>query len=146
MLIFNPTARTDSPNYRVGQFAIHSDTGKGYVYVQANSNIGVNNCVVIAEGGQANLITRTRVQAFNEGIGVATAPFANSEYGWVQVYGKSTISVAAAVDDANPVYTSGANGAVDDASASQARIYGINLKTAGGAGSTDCYLSYPASQ
>ena len=118
-----------------------------FVYVQANGAIDAQDAVVINSDGQAIVVSNTNTaSAFGDRVGVANVAFADNDYGYVQVYGVTTVNVlanAAANAQLNGTATDGTLD--DDATAGSEDIVGLTLNAANG-GSTaavSCQLNYP---
>jgi hypothetical protein len=105
--------------------------GKHWVYVQANGAIAQYDVVAVDETGQAATITKALADASTK-VGVASAAFADNEYGWAQIYGNCTLNVLASCAADAILYTSATAGSLDDTSTSQTKIDGILLTTSRG--------------
>ena len=74
-------SRKEVPAFDLGVVAASASDGtKVYIYVQANGAIAVNRMAQIRANYQATTSTTEQIGA---SLGVATAAFANNEYGWV---------------------------------------------------------------
>lgn len=103
-----------------------TDSGKKWVYVQANGAISQYDVVAIDETGQAAAATKALLDVSHK-VGVAAAAFADNEYGWVQVYGPCTINVKASCAADAVLYSSATAGHLDDDATSQTKVSGIVL-------------------
>ncbi|MFZ4761277.1 MAG: hypothetical protein ACOYK8_00475 [Alphaproteobacteria bacterium] len=109
----------------LGTLAMGRD-GKRYIFVLASAAIAAGDCVAISSTFAASGLT-TANAATSVKIGVAQTAIASGSYGWVQIYGACSLSVLAACVGDAILYTSATTGALDDASASQVKITGINI-------------------
>lgn len=126
-----------------------TDLGTGnsrWVYVQADGAIAAHDYVCIDEDFQARAGTKTNVDA-GHAIGIATAAFADNEYGWVCQAGTSyeglKVNVLANCAADIALYTSATAGSLDDDASGTTRVEGIVLDTAAGGApaACDCILS-----
>lgn len=120
------------------------DGHKEYVYVKAADAVAVADFVTMDEGWEVDKTDAARATAFNCGHGAVVTPIAENSYGWVQVWGKSQVSVGGGFSSANSVYTSGTAGRLDDDEASQRQIIGIKAKTRTTTVIVDAFLFYPS--
>lgn len=130
MIGYSPTRRTTDADAGLLDCQI-GDDGKKWVYVQASGAIDQYDYVTIDEDGQATAGAKAGVDDAHK-IGVAAAAFADDEYGWVQVYGPTTVNVKASASADAALYTSATAGHLDStATTAQTKINGIVLTTAG---------------
>lgn len=151
----NITAATASPEFRLGTVGGYDDPTNGYqefIYGRASGAVtGLGYVVVESSGNIFQHITTANTAAGQNGhgarVGVAQAVMATNQYGWFQVYGKSSLRTAASCARGTRINTTATVGVVDDDGTAGARaINGVVLGTAtGGAEATnaDAYLSYP---
>ena len=121
-----------------------SHDGKEYVYVQADGALtGAGYVVTISEAYQAKMAS-TSNDDLGDLVGVATAAFADDDYGFVQVKGPASIRVAASAAANTQLNTTSTAGQIDDAVAGS-NVNGIVLTTANGgaAGTAAGVLNYP---
>ena len=124
------TATPTTLDFTLGQVETGTD-GSRWIYVQASGAITAYDAVAIDENYQAAALTKTLADAGHR-IGFAQVAFTDNDYGWVALEG-SNISVRVAVSCAADVslYTTATAGVLDDTSASQTKISGAVIVTAG---------------
>lgn len=124
-----------------------SHDGKEYVYVQASGAItGAGYVVTIDETYQAAMLS-TSNDAGGDLVGVASAAFADDDYGWVQVKGPANIRVAASAAANAALNSTATAGQIDDdGTAGSFDVAGLVLTTANGAsaGTAAGVLNYPS--
>lgn len=120
-------------------------SGNTFVYVQANGAItGAGYACVIDETFQAAMLS-TSNDDFGDKVGIPRAAFADNDYGWLQIYGVSTVLVAATVSANTLLMTTSTAGQLED-TATGVSVDGVVLTTAnggGGAAATACVLNWP---
>jgi hypothetical protein len=124
-----------------------SDTGKAYVYCQANGAITGDGYVVAIDRTFQAIMLSTSNDAAGITVGVASTDFADNEYGWIQVYGPANVRVAASAAANAVLNTTGTAGQIDDdGTAASFDISGVILTTANGgtAGTAPGVLNWPA--
>lgn len=125
------------------------ESGKVWVYVQASGAItGAGYACVIDETGQAVMATTTTTaSAFGDRVGIPEAAFADDEYGWLQIYGPSSVLGAASCAANTAINSTATAGTLDDdATAGAEVIAGVVLTAAvgaGGAATAAAMLNYP---
>lgn len=126
------------------------EDGRVFLYVQANGAVVINAACVITEAGQAaEASITTTATARGDAVGIATAAFADNEYGWLAVYGTGTdilVLVAASAAANVPLNSTGTDGTLDDDATSGAEVIdGLVIITAdGGSGSAiQAELNWP---
>lgn len=121
------------------------DSGKEYVYVQADGAIVANDVVIISEAYQADQIDTTNsAGAVGDRVGVSPAAFADDEYGWVQVYGPCTINVATSCAANTKLNTTATAGRIDDDATTGAEtILGLATTGAESNNAAAGILTYP---
>ena len=139
-------ADTDSaPVFPMGSKCTARNTTTGYVgeFVYMK---GVASCVVGAwvlldyDSGAVTLLIDTNVG----GVGIAMAVTTASLYGWFQVRGKATGSLAASCADNAELYTTAVAGVVDDVVTGQFQIYGARCaETVTSAANGEVEIHYP---
>lgn len=146
LLGVNFTNRDATAQFALGTKVTGPD-GQVFTYVQANGAILVSNFLGIDEDFQAAKLTKAMA---DDGwtIGVATAAFADDEYGFVATQGTNltgTVLSLCAADVA--LYTSATAGCLDDTSASQTKLDGVVLVAANatGTGAKEVILTFPRS-
>jgi len=145
----NPELRTTSADFAL--LDKHTDEdGRVWLYVQADGVIVVNAACVITEAGQAaEASLTTTATARGDAVGIATAAFADDEYGWLCVYGTGTdvlVLVAASAAANVPLNSTATDGTLDDdAGVGSETIDGLVIITAdGGSGSAiQAELNWP---
>lgn len=122
----NPDYPTDIAFARLGQVTWGEDDS-AYIYVQADGAIAATDAVIVDEDGQAvKASTTSSASAFGDRVGVANAAMSDDQYGWVQVYGPTTLNVAASCAANAEINTTGTGGRLDDdGSAGAEKIVGI---------------------
>ena len=94
-------SRNVIPAFDVGTFgASASDGTRAYIYVRASGAIAVNKVAQIRANYQAVVSTTEQVGA---SLGVASAAFADNEYGWLQVFGQATGTAGGSISAAQAV-------------------------------------------
>lgn len=115
--------------FSVGQLHFDESSGKVYVFAQVASAITQYDVVYIDPSTGIATGLATSASAAAQQVGVAAATLASGQYGWVQVYGRTSVSVLGAAAKSKPLYSTTTAGALDDATASNYRINGIVLAT-----------------
>ncbi len=145
----NPTLRTTAADFEL--LDKHTDEdGRAWLYVQANGAIVINAACVITEAGQAaEASVTTTATARGDAVGIATAAFADNEYGWLAVYGTGTdilVLVSASAAANVPLNSTATDGELDDDGSVGAEVIdGLVIITAdGGSGSAiQAELNWP---
>lgn len=145
----NPTLRTATADFAL--LDKHTDEdGRGWLYVQASGAIVINAACVITEAGQAaEASVTTTATARGDAVGIATAAFADNEYGWLAVYGTGTdilVLVAASAAANVPLNSTATDGTLDDDATSGAETIDglVIITTDGGSGSAiQAELNWP---
>lgn len=126
----------------------HTDyNGKEYIFVQSNSAVAAGDVVYInsSTGVAAGLTTAT--SAASEELAVSNVALASGEYGWVQVKGAvSKISCAGLAAKDVLLYSTTTAGRVDDATASNYQVTGIQLLSTNPSSTATTlpgFISYP---
>lgn len=155
MIGINPTQVDTTATFKLGT-SMRLDTADGtkeYVYGQARGAItGAGYVCVAATGFDFAMASVTETTPGTTGpgsvVGVPAAAMSDNQYGWFQVYGKSTIRTLASAAKGTQLNTTGTAGALDDdATAGAEVINGVVLGTATGgapAANSDAYLMYPS--
>lgn len=110
--------------FALGQLGTNSD-GKVYKYVQYKEGAAAVDGVTgevcayyLAGGGQDYTVTSDYSDSVNIGAGVIQATMSDNEYGWIQVKGPATLSIAlTAGADGNALTVVGAGDGTLDVSA-----------------------------
>ena len=105
---------------------VADQSGNIFRFCQASGAVAINDCVVISSAGVAQAITSTLGTAGGY-VGVAQAALASAEYGWAQVRGVTSLQVLSTCSSGVALYTSGTAGKLDDTSASQVKVAGVQL-------------------
>ena len=134
------------PGHTPGTRAV-DDQGQEYLCVKAGAAIGAYDfCICSNAGYSAQPITKTLLDAdLASHCGIPRVDIASGRFGWLQIFGFTQCSVLASAAANVALYTSATAGALDDDSASQTQVYGIQLTTAAGTAAEDapCALRYP---
>ena len=101
--------------------------GKVYHYVQSASAIAQYDVVHVPSDTNIAAGLTTALSAASEVIGVAPVAIASGAYGWVQTYGPTKVSVAGSCAKAVLLYSTTTAGRLDDATASNYQITGIQI-------------------
>lgn len=101
--------------------------GKIYKYVQSASAIAQYDVVHIPSDTNIAAGLTTALSAASEDLGVAPVAIASGEYGWVQVYGATKVSVAGSCAKSVSLYSTTTAGRLDDATASNYWVTGIQI-------------------
>jgi len=115
---------------------IADQNGNMFKFVQASGTLAQYDIVAINTAGIAQAITSALGNAGGV-VGVMQAGLSSAEYGYAQILGVTTIQVLSTCSSGVALYTSGTAGKLDDASASQVKIAGVQLlanQTASGTG------------
>ena len=137
----------EPPGHRAGTLGVDVG-GNIYACVQANgvALAAHHFCIVGNAAWTALHMTKARIDA-NEAshCGIPRAGIPANHFGWLQLWGYAECQVLASAAKDTALYTSATAGALDDASASQTRIYGVHLTTARSAtaGVAPCVLRFP---
>lgn len=142
---FDTTSPTTNSSAALGDTEWGLD-GNQYIYVRAAEAITAFSLCLISDTG-AGTITMTTGGASTvpRQYCVPQVAFANAEYGWAVRMGRSfTIRTGAAAAAGAKLYTHATPGTVDDVSASQTLIQGLQLTVlAGSATTTTASASIP---
>ena len=141
--IFDPTRTSTAAEYSPGT-RLQDDLGEEYYYVEADAAITVAGVVKIEIDHGASLITTTNGD-LGLRVGVAKTAIALGSFGWVSIYGRGLINVAASCATDAKLFTTTTGGRLDDAS-SAGGIVGIAVNPttrAGTAGTIGAIWSYP---
>lgn len=112
--------------FRLGQ-RVQTQDGKIFVYAKnASSNAAFSLVNVNASTFAISGLT-TALSTASEIVGVLPVAIASDEYGWVQIYGRTKIRVLALCAKNVTLWSTTTAGSVDDATASNYMIQGINL-------------------
>jgi hypothetical protein len=122
---------TSSAEVTAGKgFALNDEAadhaGNIFRFGQASGAVAINDCVVLNSAGVAQAITSTLGTAGGF-VGVAQTTLASAEYGWFQVLGVTSLQVLSTCSSGVALYTSGTAGKLDDTSASQVKVAGVQL-------------------
>ena len=132
--------------FRLGQ-RVKTLDGKEYIYAKnASSNAAWRMVTVNASTFAISGLT-TALSANSEILGVLPAAIASDEYGWVQIYGRGKLQVLGAAVKNIALFSTTTAGALDDATASNYRIEGINLLStnpSATATALSAFIAYPA--
>ena len=112
--------------FRLGQ-RLQTHDGKEYVYAKNASSNAAYSVVIVNASTFAITGLTTALSAASEIIGVLPAAIASDEYGWVQVYGRTKVKVLGSCVKNIALFSTTTAGSLDDATASNYRIEGLNL-------------------
>ena len=140
-----PKIEGDNPGSAtaLGTLAYSPDGGM-FLCVQADGAIAEGDLCQIENGFQID--QATTASPLGSIIGVATAVFANNEYGWLQVFGKSRVQVNSGSNHAASIRVSiGDDGEIANASTDVDTVAGITTSASSGSDGrlTDCFLFFP---
>jgi hypothetical protein len=119
--------QSSTQQHALGTLYKNHKTGKTYVYcVDSGSAIAQYQAVSITPAYACAALTKANA---DKGYKVGVAPIAvtASYYFWCQILGAGTVRVASACASETTLYTTATAGRLDDASASQTIIKGIEL-------------------
>lgn len=131
--------------FRLGTRIVSHD-GKIWAYVQCNSAVAKGDVVNVPSGTNIAVGLTTATSAASETIGVAPTAFASGDYGWVQVYGRCVVSVLGSCVKDVTLYSTTTAGNLDDATASNYQVTGIQLLSTNPTASAtqmSAFLSWP---
>lgn len=144
------TSNDQGNQFSLGQM-VDGSGGTKWMYVHASAAIAANAWVAIDADGEVASLTDTLLVT-GQAVGIATAAFADNDFGWVCVYaGQSSdvaglVAASCAADIA--LYTSTVAGVLDDATSIGSRVFGaviIAANTAGAAAAEQAILNWPTS-
>ncbi len=118
------TAAATAPEFALGQIGMNSD-GKVYKYVQYDEGTAAVDGVAgevtyyyTLDGYKNNIVTSDLSDSVEIGAGVLQVVMSDSEYGWVQIKGPATLTIAlTAGADGDPLTPTGAGDGTLDVSA-----------------------------
>lgn len=142
-----------TPLHGVGTLGanVDSEGTKVYMYVRADGAITGDGYVVnidVSTFDAAMCTTTTTAPGTGAGkpVGVAQVAFADNDYGWVQIYGQSSVRVSASAAAYTILNSTATAGQLDDdATASAEVIDGVILDVANGgaAAVANGFLNFP---
>ncbi|MAS09919.1 MAG: hypothetical protein CMN26_07625 [Salinisphaera sp.] len=136
----------DTPEFALG-FAVDTDDGSEYVYVQADTDVPANGFVQIDETHNATALTSSAA-VYGSAVGIADTALAEGQYGFVARKGHVPGLVTAGAVADNDLYTSSEAGALTDATEAGTTqlIRGLVPKEAGGGetGPVTMSIAYPS--
>ena len=121
--------------------------GKEYIYAKNASSNAAWRMVNVNASTFAITGLTTALSAASEIIGVLPAAIASDEYGWVQIYGRGKLQVLGLAVKNIALFSTTTAGSLDDATASNFRIEGINLLStnpSSTATALSAFIAYPA--
>jgi hypothetical protein len=114
----NPAATTTTAEFGLGDRHTDHD-GKVWTYVQASAAIAQYDVVVFDETYTTLAApVSTSNDARGDKLGVAAVAFADNEYGWLQIYGPTTLKVLGSCNPHVELTTTATGGSLDDATTS----------------------------
>lgn len=118
--------------------------GREYVYVHASGAITAAGYVCVIDEAYEAAMLSTSNDTYGSLVGVPRAAFADNDYGWVQVYGPSTVYAAANVAADARLMTTATAGQLED-TATGVSVHGVALTaaTSGSAAVVAAHLNYP---
>jgi hypothetical protein len=130
------------PQFTVGTRARSPDAE--YAYVHASGAITAGDAVAIDEDWEAAALTKSLADV-DHTIGFAQIAFADNDYGWVALNGRSIncrLASACAADVS--LFTTGTAGVLDDISTSQTKIGGVrSVTTITNGAASEIIANYP---
>ncbi len=147
----NLASSTSAPKFALGTISA-GDNGSEWMYVQASTTIAAYDFVGADSSFKANPLSSTMAAA-GITVGVSQIAVPISEYFWVALQGRGSISgkVAASCAAAVPLYTTTTPGTLDDsATATQSLVEGVVIVTTQasttGLAGTPAIVTYPRSR
>lgn len=139
------TSNTADALFELGTRHYDQNTGKEYVYVLADEAITAAAAVVIPEDHGVEMVdTTSTASAFGDRVGVANTALTSGYYGWVQIYGATTLSVGSSCAANTAINSTATAGRLDDDATTGAEV--INGIVTTGAESSNlaaAILTYP---
>jgi len=149
----DPLITSTTSQFLLGAIGFNSTSAgvKGYIYVRASGAITGPGYVADIDGSAFTATmstTTTTAPGAGQGkpVGVARVAFADTEYGWLQIYGAGTVRVSASAAAYTALNSTATAGQLDDdATAGAEVINGVALDVANGgaAGLVAGFLSWP---
>jgi hypothetical protein len=112
--------------FRLGQ-RVQTQDGKQYVYAKNASSNAIYDVVNVNASTWAITGLTTATSGASEIVGVLPAAIASDEYGWVQIVGRTKVKVLGLAAKNFTLWSTTTAGSLDDATASNYMIQGINL-------------------
>lgn len=106
---------------------LETQDGKNYVFVQANSAVAAYNIASLDSATGVITALQTSTSAASEELCVPQFAFASGDYGWAQVRGAGKLKVLGACAKSVTLYSTSTAGSLDDATASNYEIRGIQI-------------------
>ena len=122
------------------------DSANEWLYVQAGVGGSTLNYAAFVDEAYSSVMITTTNGTYGGLVGVPAVTIAASSYGWVQVFGNTTVQAAATVSADVQLSTTATDGVLDDATTGGVKaVGGIKLNTAntGVAGAASCFLNHP---
>lgn len=143
----NVTEESETALFELGTRYMAED-GKEYIYLLADEAItGAGYAVLIDHDYGSQMVDATSTTAARgKGVGLPRIAVTSGYYYWAQIYGASTVRVAASYAAGAALYCTATGGVLDDAATSGLEVidglYGA--ETDGGSGSAiACIANYP---
>ena len=120
--------------------------GKEYVFTQAGKDHAAFEVLSIPSDTFVSDKFSTTIAAASEIIGVTQFAMTSGEYGWVQIYGACKVKTLGSCAKAVTLYSTTTGGSLDDATASNYQVTGIQLLStnpSATASAMSAFISYP---
>ena len=118
--------QTSGKAFKLGS-RVQTHDGKQYIWCKNLSSNAIYSIGTI-DGSNYNFVGLTTTTAATaETIGVLQVAMASDEYGWVQVAGRTKVKVSGLCAKSIILWTTSTAGQLDDATASNYAVLGINL-------------------
>lgn len=131
--------------FKLGQ-RIQTHDGKEFIYAKNASSNAAYSLVSVNASTFAIVGLTTALSGASEILGVLPVAIASDEYGWVQIYGRTKMKVLGSCVKNIALFSTTTAGSLDDATASNYRIEGINLLStnpSATATALSAFISYP---
>ncbi|MGI9338548.1 MAG: hypothetical protein ACR2P4_08580 [Gammaproteobacteria bacterium] len=139
------TSSNEGNEFELGT-QVELDDGRVFVYVHANGAIVAGDVVLVDETWEADQIDTTNsATGFGQRVGVATAAFADNDFGWLQINGVvASINVGTSAATNVQLNSTATAGRIDDdATAGSEDVLGIATTGAESSNLAAGFLSYP---
>lgn len=139
------TANTADAQFELGTKHRDQNNDKEYIYVLADEAITATSAVVIPEDHGVEMVdTTSTASAFGDRVGVANTALTSGYYGWVQIYGATTLNVATSCAANKAINSTATAGRLDDDATSGAEVInGIVTTGAESSNAAAAILTYP---
>ena len=139
------TSNTTEAQFELGTKHRDQNTDKEYIYVLADEAITATSAVVIPEDHGVEMVdTTSTASAFGDRVGVANNAITSGNYGWVQIYGATTLNVGSSCAANTALNSTGTAGRLDDDATSGAEVInGVVTTGTEGSNAATAILTYP---